>query len=264
MSIRKLTVCPQGGLGNRIRVMNSAYEFARINGLRLNILWIQDWGLKCSYDELFMRTELHDVREVSKLASYFFKTVNFLLKKIVPLRGIASKMFGYEYEISSILHITKPRANRFVWTCHRFFDYSSNYLKFNSRIEREAQSFFEDIYDSVYGIHIRMTDNSNAKALSPPKLFEEKMTSLLLQNPNCKFLVCTDDLTVKKELKIKFPNSVITRDVPLERDSAKGIINAAIDMACLSRTDMIYCSFYSSFSEVASEIGNIDRIVLKM
>jgi hypothetical protein len=38
---------------------------------------------------------------------------------------------------------------------------------------------------------------------------------------------------------------------------------SVVDLFCLSRMSKIYGSYWSSFSEVAAEIGNVDLIVLK-
>jgi hypothetical protein len=46
----------------------------------------------------------------------------------------------------------------------------------------------------------------------------------------------------------------------LNRNSQQGITDAVVDMFCLSKTKYIYGSYWSSFSDIASVIGD-DKII---
>lgn len=56
-----------------------------------------------------------------------------------------------------------------------------------------------------------------------------------------------------------FPNNIFYHESPsYDRNDNEAIKNAVIDLFCLSKTNKIYGSYCSSFSEVAAEMGQIE------
>jgi hypothetical protein len=76
--------------------------------------------------------------------------------------------------------------------------------------------------------------------------------------------VASDDTSVKEQLlQIFGAERIIIPTGIINRDSEEGIRQAVIEMYALSSTNRILGSYYSSFSEIASSIGNVKLEVLK-
>lgn len=75
--------------------------------------------------------------------------------------------------------------------------------------------------------------------------------------------MATDDLETENELIEKFTYKIITYKKELSRNTKKGIIDALIDLYCLSKTKYIFGSYWSSFSDIASRIGKIEVVTIK-
>ncbi|MCD8298085.1 MAG: hypothetical protein LUC88_10985 [Prevotella sp.] len=109
----------------------------------------------------------------------------------------------------------------------------------------------------MVGVHIRGTDNVKSKLHSPFNVFVNFINKELIKDPNTKFYLATDEIEFKKKLIDMFDDIIITNREVLNRNSLEGMEGALIDLYCLSKTDYIIGSYYSSFSEIAAEIGGI-------
>ena len=82
-----ITFIPAGGLGNRMKSMAAAIKMAQATQTNIDIIWFQDWGLGCRFDQLFLPLELPKVqlREASfidKLTRDIPRKHNFFLPKL--------------------------------------------------------------------------------------------------------------------------------------------------------------------------------------
>ena len=98
---------------------------------------------------------------------------------------------------------------------------------------------------------------------SPLEGFIEAMSRDLIADSETNFFLATDDAEVEKVLIKRFPGKIITYKKVYSRQEVKGVQDAMVDLYCLSRTNKIYGSFYSSFSEIASRIENIPLEIIK-
>ena len=90
--------------------------------------------------------------------------------------------------------------------------------------------------------------------------FETKITFVeKLENFDAMFFLSTDSVHDKKRIIDRFGNKIITSEPILERTSPQGIVDAVIDLFCLSKTKGIIGSYKSTFSQVAAEIGRIEN-----
>ena len=48
-----ITFVPAGGLGNRMKSIAAAIRLAQAVDDELEVIWFQDWGLGCRFDQLF-------------------------------------------------------------------------------------------------------------------------------------------------------------------------------------------------------------------
>ena len=53
MKDKQITLIPVGGLANRMRAIESAIALSKNNEQPLKIIWFKDWGMGCTYHELF-------------------------------------------------------------------------------------------------------------------------------------------------------------------------------------------------------------------
>ncbi len=120
----------------------------------------------------------------------------------------------------------------------------------------------KDLNEETVGVHIRRTDNSWSIEQSPVELFTHTMQTMITENPKRKFYLATDDAELKQTLRHTFAGHILSHDCPLNRDTQQGILSAVVEMYALSRTTFIIGSYYSSFSEMAAEIGGITLDVL--
>lgn len=103
-----------------------------------------------------------------------------------------------------------------------------------------------------------------SKEESPINLFIEKMEYELVQDKNVLFYVATDDNMVRNILVDKFrKNIILQREMEYSRNNYNGMMCALTDLINLSNCKKIYGSYWSSFSEVAAAIGNIELIQLR-
>ncbi len=76
--------------------------------------------------------------------------------------------------------------------------------------------------------------------------------------PDTWFFLCTDDPEVAELLQARFPGRVLVLEKELSRDTQAGMEAALIDMLLLARCRRVLGSYWSSFSQIASEIGGTD------
>lgn len=115
----------------------------------------------------------------------------------------------------------------------------------------------KEFSEYTVGIHIRRTDNLRSIQHSPSEWFIQKMKEELLEHPEAKFYVASDSLEEKQRLYSIFGDKIIAVWKETERSSKQGIIDALVELYALSATEKIYGSIGSSYSVMASRIGNI-------
>lgn len=111
---------------------------------------------------------------------------------------------------------------------------------------------------NVVGFHIRGTDNEKAKAESTLDKFISRMDKEIAKDKDVKFFLATDEQKAKDLLLKRYGERIIYNKNVLKRDSVKGMQDAAVDLYCLSKTSKIIGSYWSSYSEIAAEIGGIE------
>lgn len=117
--------------------------------------------------------------------------------------------------------------------------------------------------ERTIGIHIRRTDHTEAIRHSPIEAFTNRMDEELRLRPATKFYVATDDQSVKQELIAQYPNSVISPNWELRRDTLQGMQDAVAELYCLGKTCEIWGSHKSTFSIDAAALYDIPLIVIE-
>ncbi len=153
----------------------------------------------------------------------------------------------------------------YINSCYRFVPIENAYRDFIpkgellKRIENTTSKFGRTI-----GLHIRRSDHEMSKKMSPTDLFLNVIEKELKVNPETTFFLSTDDAPTKQEIIRKYGDNILFNEVSsYDRNSPEAVKDAVLDLYCLANTKKIYGSHHSSFSQVASKIGNIAEITVK-
>lgn len=277
MKEREITITPYGGLANRMRALNSVLELARTSQLPLKVVWFSNFELNAPFGELF-ETPQYDALSV-KEASFFDRFLyrsprrhTFWLPRIIAPFMFDTTIYSDNFvslRDKGIIADSVLNGGRvLIESCYEFGNYSSSYSK-NFIPKSDILSLVDDFVNNNFtpntiGVHIRRTDNSLSIKNSPLSLFCDAMQKEIDTCADTKFYVATDDAATKDELKQIFGDRILSIDTDCNRNSLQGMKEAVKEMWILSRTSKIYGSFYSSYSEVASQLSNIPLHILQV
>ena len=261
-----ITFIPAGGLGNRMKSMAAAIKMAQATQSNIDIIWFQDWGLGCRFDQLFLPLELPKVqlREatfIDKLTRDIPRKHNFFLPKLFESihydacldRIATSKAYYNEFDF---IQWSKGRN---VWLASDVyfiskeipddsFDIYHPIPKLQERID-QAKSRFAP---RTVGVHVRRTDNTRSIQNSPTHLFIERMK----QEPDTTaFYLATDAEEVKTEMREIFGDRIIASPNKAMRGNLEGMEDALVEMYLLAATQRILGSSCSTYSMTAAAIG---------
>lgn len=271
-----IIVEPMGGLANRMRVIASGLSLNKQTGRKLLLIWNLKSELNCSFDSLFY--PINDLNVTSKKAIYKHvkannqkkthkKILSFLINKSIGIDYcIKEKDFSDAIWLSKInlLNFVLKKQNLYIQTYQEFGENHAEFSKFipKEEIQDLIDTQTEKFNNNTIGIHIRRSDNKLSIEKSPLNLFIDKLNYEIEKDRNANFFLATDDLSSENELVKVFGDKIISYKKELNRNSEKGIKDAVVDLFCLSRTKFIYGSYWSSYSEIASRIGNIELVTL--
>ncbi|TDX01773.1 O-fucosyltransferase family protein [Dinghuibacter silviterrae] len=239
------------GLGNRIRVINSLLNLLEDSGVtdyKVTAYWVVADELNARFEDLFEPIDKVRVVNVPKASLRF-----------LWLKAWYKAAAYNDVRDSSTIDVGTPKTI-YIHTVHEFHPINKNFVFFNRHIHERT-----DVPAQRYvGIHIRQGDNRQSIEHSPLGMFEDKIREILLEEPSTLFYLSTDAADVRQQFHERFGDRIVVSRIPkLDRHTLEGIQGAASDMIILSRSEKIFGSFYSSFSEVAARFHNIPLIILK-
>ncbi|MGI4886664.1 MAG: hypothetical protein ACRYFR_17045 [Janthinobacterium lividum] len=268
---------PNFGLANRMRAIASGLELAQSANKKMKIIWQNNPELNCPFYDLF--EPLPGIEVTNKyLHLNVLKTSNRTEASQQFLAKLINKAVGFDYCIKEIdgdllringkydiYKITSDNKNVYIKTCGDFLYNDSFLKKFKpvAALQQRIEARVNDFTSYTIGLHIRRTDNVDAIANSPLELFVQRIKTQLSKNPDTSFYLSTDDLETEKYLKSVFGPKLLIYTKDFARDSEQGIKDAVVDLFCLSRTNEIWGSFNSSFSNIASRINQIKLTIMK-
>lgn len=271
-----LTLEPMGGLANRMRVIASGLELIKDMEIDVHVIWNLNEDLNCKFEDLFIPIKGVSIIEKERKYVFAHHTNNPILHKKIKAY-FRNKLLGIDYFINEmdflkgrvksyyINKIVRNNKNIYIKTTQSFANINEEIKNFKPSksiqklIDEEVLKFTSD----TIGIHIRRTDNKISILNSPTSLFVKKIEEELFLNNKVNFYLATDDINLQKELLNRYGSKMIVREKELNRNKKEGIIDALIDMYCLSKTKYVYGTYWSSFSKMASLLGNIELQVLK-
>lgn len=270
----RLLFVPSGGLGNRLRAIVSAVQLSETTGTALRIVWFKDWGMGAEWREIFKPMKHYALREASLLDSLVYdrpRKRNFFVPKL--FQNLLFEQRIDEYDVTPLKRknfdfCAWAKGRNSYMSCYQDFGavYNSLYSDLFSptdEIEQRIARNLEQLGDAPIGIHVRRTDNRAAIERSPISLFFDAMDSIVRDNPAQRFYLATDDEETKNEMLKRYGDALLMSSSKAERGTTEGIKDAVVEMFTLARCREIYGTADSSFSVIASRIGDIPLTILE-
>lgn len=279
----KIILQPMGGLANRMRVVSVLYELCQNAGADFEVLWTNNRDLGAAWENLFMSPQF-TVIDVSGSYIHAHRSKKWYRRLPHQLWMFVHDYTWMSYEdvyaLTKIDTVENSALIRADWyqrliNGEKIFITTGdnlgpvNNLSMFSPIKEISEEVIANIdklfngHKAIYGLHIRRTDNIWSIEDSPLCLFEKKITEILTQQSDSAFFLASDDSGTISYLKDKFGDKIIIRDRELSRSTVSGMQDALIDMLLLGKTNKIFGSYFSSFSEMAAWFGGVDLEIIK-
>lgn len=267
--MKVLTVSTIGGLGNRMRALASVAELSYSLPCPVRIAWTITDDFNAAFTQLFFPFE----SEFITIDDGLFRDLPSCKDNLWIPTLLRKKYYDFQtsdYVVDkypSIPELMKEYDRVFLALCYSVKEYSRDTLGKIFRPKEELQMEIDTITsqfdDKTVGVHIRRKDNKEAIENSPLTLFVKRLDEMIEKGEVSKIFLTTDDKMVKSHLMKQYGERIITRNIRYDRDSQRGIQDAVVDMWCLAHTSHILGSYYSSFSDTASELYGAELEVIK-
>lgn len=253
---------PRGGLCNRMRALGSAIALSKNINKPLQVIWRRNHHLNCNFEALFLippsiqNLIQVDSTELLEGCSEMLPVVYDQCIDDSCIRRLVQQKYNFE-ELSSCKAV-------FIWTGDLFYKTKHLFREFVpiDPLQKIIQSYAKD-FKNVFGVHIRRTDNVRAIRYSPMAKYIELMEKEIAHNGSLRFFLATDSPDDEAQLKMLFPDRIITHPKrSLNRNDPLAIEDALIDLFCLSKCQKLIGSHWSSFTNVAAEINGIDKTIV--
>ncbi|MEM6725157.1 MAG: hypothetical protein AAF598_14050 [Bacteroidota bacterium] len=289
---RILTIKPIGGLGNRMRAIDSAYQLARDHGFQLQVIWELNRFLGAPFLDLFLPVDglqiktienkgLAPIRFPEKSPAARTKT-RWLATVLAPKADV--RFFQDDFgawgdkireqnphiqmndfdqllmdHFKQHLPLVQNADQIYLSSAYRFYSSTPPFLMFclPADVQRELDQFTKN-WEQVIGVHIRRTDHKKSIQHSSDEWFLQQMDQQLDQYPDAHFFLSTDDPEVIRSFRSRYGARLIQRSASFDRKDPGAIREALIDLYLLSRTQLVLGSYFSSFSLTAAQIGGIE------
>lgn len=268
-----ITIEPLGGLGNRMRAIDSALALARRVRLPLAVVWTVRSHMPARFDELFevpaAFASLAQPRDPRILRAFrLWRLRRRHMRSIDESEASALVRAGTDFATLLDVTATKAGAHRdgpvLVRSYERFHPSSAPFADFvpapaiGAMLARHA-----DELPSLVGVHIRRQDNRQSIARSGTAAFIAAMRAELERDGAAGFFLATDDRDEERALKAEFGARVRTHaKATLQRSDHAAALDAVVDLYCLAGCRRIIGSYYSSFTDTAAAIRGIPLSVV--
>ena len=249
-----------------MRVVASAYECSREKGLTARVLWdTTDPGCKAAFHSLFLPVVAEGlvIEDTTTLIARAQSKRNLYIPKILRRLHYRTLIENYNWNWAgkkfSLPDAKGPMAIYSMHQCGPNYPLADLFRPVPALVAR-IDALVPD--GPVVGVHIRRTDHVQAIRHAAVEDYIGLMDREVAQNEEVRFFLATDDENVKRRLIDHLGKERIsTAAAELRRDTLAGIEAAVVDLFALSRCGKIIGSYYSSYSEIAAELGHIEMII---
>ena len=261
-----ITLIPTGGLCNRLRAIASTYQTARRSNCALRVVWNRYDGMNARFSDLFKPIEDDNlIVEDNNAWLYRINTRKDYLVRFPLLRlkydAIYFQPSSFNdscLELTEKMKVGKDTNLLSISGSPLCKDYplAGLFIPVDDIAER-IQKTTSKFSSNTIGIHIRRTDCVESIDKSPTQAFINKIDEEIARDDSSVFYLASDDNKVKEQLKSAYGDRIITTTNNTQRDNIEGIKFAVYDLFCLSNTSKIIGSYYSSYTQEAARLGNI-------
>lgn len=263
-----ITVLPEGGLCNRMRVVASAWLLARAAGQPMRVLWCRTPDFNARFDALvdpkglpFVVNEADAMSRSDRLLWRLREFTRWLAGQAVigPRQTVAG-----QFDLQALAaQLRKPRA--YVRTHTRLAVEPGMYGLFKpvAALTASIDALRPRLAHSQ-GVHVRRTDNTKASAESTLERFVGMMRAELAADSTLQFFVATDSPEVMAALRSSFgeciwehPKRAYSRDDPV------ALADAVVDLYALAHCRKLIGSYWSSFTDTAAELRGIECTIAR-
>jgi hypothetical protein len=251
---RVIIIEPLEGLCNRMRTLDSAIAFSQKIQRPLKVIWRMDTRLHCPLSDLFEYTEAFgQVVEHTYLGQFARLRRRARIALIQVTKGVyisQKKMDDFLAQQRSFEEL-KRFQTVYISTWDHF--YPSNSLRRN----------FVPISPLLSEINTITKDNGPSVERSPLWRFIELMEAEILLDPQVRFFLATDSPQDEALLQERFPDRIVSHPkTSLDRADPRAIQDAVIDLYCLANCRKLIGSYWSSFSDLAWKLRDIDKVIV--
>ena len=250
-----------------MRALDSAIAFSKETGRSICVIWTLGQDLNCRFEDLFL------VPKRFKMLIQIADEKNFevfsrrCIRKLFSVSGrlLDCAKVGERFGDIFRSRFAKQKGLVYVETFYRLPYGSRHFADFHPAepMQRKIDHYVRN-FENVVGVHIRRTDNNKSIQYSPTSSFIECMQREVDEDNKVKFFLATDSLQVEDEIRKIFPTRIITHaKSSLDRNNPLAIQDALIDLYCLSMTRKLIGSYWSSFTDTASEIGQMETLIAR-
>ncbi|AYV86000.1 MAG: glycosyltransferase, partial [Solivirus sp.] len=282
---KRLIVNVKNGLGNRMRVLASAYVIAKETNRKLVVIWEADSHCQAKLTDLFKLNFLFrdivivdciDDIDVNGSVQYYIEECDY---------GYSDNIvYDYFKTKGAYIDDTLPQDIYVISACvlnnsHTSWEKETHFLKHLEVTDDIGVAIYEftfkhKVFDMI-GLHIRMgqpienyqyedissyTEEAKAsitkwREKSHWSAFAKEMDFILKTQPNQKFLLCCDNPEIYREMSEKYKQTIVYLEKRHFDRSVDQIKSAVIDLMLLSKTKYIMGSNWSSFTEIAHRLS---------
>lgn len=261
-----MDIIPFAGLCNRMRVVASGYECAREKGLEARVLWdTTDSGCKAAFHSLFLPIVAEGlvIEDTASWIARAHSKRNLYIPKMLRRLRYRTLIENYNWNwAGKKLELPDAKGPMAIYSMHQCgpnFPLSELFKPVPALAAR-IDALVPD--GSVVGVHIRRTDHVQSLRHASVEDYIGLMDRETALDADLHFFLATDDENVKRRLIDHFgKDRISTQRAELRRDTLAGIEAAVVDLFALSRCSKIIGSYYSSYSEIAAELGQIELII---
>jgi hypothetical protein len=256
---------PEGGLGNRMRAIASAYALSRRVGIPLNIEWYRTFDMNIGAHRVFELhapgTEISDHYGAWPLGPMIIRGRE-AMRRTAGWNVLVQRNYPSETSCLDIEDRLKaPHCRLHLRTCYQI-DRGADIFKIFTPAEQVLEFIapLSAMLPSSIGVHIRRTDNVAAMQRSSLDNFIAKMDA---EEPNATFFVATDDASVLGLVERRYTGRVFCHPKrAYERSNPDAILDAAVDLFCLSMCRKLIGSYSSSFTDTAQALRNVEHVIV--
>lgn len=253
-------------------MINSALGLAQQINRLLKVLWVVSPDLNCSYFSLFQTPDEFEVVDMKyrkppsmkvlrKISRLYDLTLLRLQYQKVLMQNSVDQLCQQGYDFNRL----DSYKSVYIECCNRFYRSKAqlSFVRPTRHIQQTVNTYVQQYQDYTVGVHIRRTDHQIAIQSTPEQFFIDAMNDEIRWHPNVRFFLASDCPDTMSRLTKTFQGHVISHSKDFSRSTHKGVQDALVDLLCLSQTQKIIGSYYSSFSKTAAQIGKIPLHTIK-